>query len=169
MYIYQHTQRSRILLIIIIFVLLFMLFLMYRFGFHRIGTVVFILMVFALYLFNSLVVKVNSDKIHVAFGSGLIRKNIPFTSIKSAEKVRNKLVVVLGPTACGKTKIGVNLAKKFNGEIISADSRQVYKGMDIGTGKITKKEMQGIPHHLLDVASPKRRFTVAQYQKKQMM
>ena len=90
MYIYQHTQRSRILLIIIIFVLLFMLFLMYRFGFHRIGTVVFILMVFALYLFNSLVVKVNSDKIHVAFGSGLIRKNIPFTSIKSAEKVRNK-------------------------------------------------------------------------------
>jgi len=87
MYIYQHTQRSRILLIIIIFVLLFMLFLMYRFGFHRIGTVVFILMVFALYLFNSLVVKVNSDKIHVAFGSGLIRKNIPFTSIKSAEKV----------------------------------------------------------------------------------
>ena len=90
MHIYQHTQRSRILLFIIIFVLLFMLFLMYRFGFNWIGTVVFILMVFALYLFNSLIVKISSDKIYVAFGSGIIRKNISFTSIKTAEKVRNK-------------------------------------------------------------------------------
>jgi len=74
-----------------------------------------------------------------------------------------KLIVVSGPTASGKSELAVKLAKKFNGEIISADSRQVYKGMNIGTGKITKKEMQGIPHYLLDVASPKRRFTVAQY------
>jgi len=59
--------------------------------------------------------------------------------------------------------LAVKLAKKFNGEIVSADSRQIYKGMDIGTGKITKKAMEGIPHYLLDVASPKRRFTVAQY------
>jgi tRNA dimethylallyltransferase len=76
-----------------------------------------------------------------------------------------KLIVILGPTASGKTDLSIKLAKKFNGEIISADSRQVYKGMDIGTGKITKKEMQGIPHYLLDVASPNRKFSVAQYQK----
>ena len=76
-----------------------------------------------------------------------------------------KLIVILGPTASGKTDLSIKLAKKFNGEIISADSRQVYKRMDIGTNKITKKEMQGVPHYLLDVASPKRRFTVVQYQK----
>jgi len=88
-----------------------------------------------------------------------------------------KLIVILGPTASGKSELAIKLAKKlapyrnevsgagFNGEIISADSRQVYKGMDIGTGKITKKEMKGIPHYLLDIASPKRRFTVVQYRK----
>ena len=80
----------------------------------------------------------------------------------SADK---KIIVVLGPTASGKSDLAVRLAKKFNGEIISADSRQVYRGMDIGTGKITKKEMEGIPHYLLDVASPKRKFTVVQYRK----
>ena len=79
--------------------------------------------------------------------------------------MQKKLIVILGPTASGKSALSVKLAKKFNGEIVSADSRQVYKGMDIGTGKITKKEMGGIPHYLLDVASPKRKFTVAQYQK----
>jgi tRNA dimethylallyltransferase len=61
--------------------------------------------------------------------------------------------------------LAVKLAKELNGEVISADSRQVYKGLDIGTGKITKKEMAGVPHHLLDVASPRRAFSVAQYQK----
>ena len=76
-----------------------------------------------------------------------------------------KLIVILGPTASGKTDLSVKLAEKFKGEIVSADSRQVYKGMDIGTNKITKKEMKGIPHYLLDVASPKARFTVVQYQK----
>ncbi len=88
-----------------------------------------------------------------------------------------KLIVILGPTASGKSEIAVKLAlrlssgqakKKFgiNGaEVVSADSRQIYQGMDIGTGKITKKEMQGIPHYLLNVASPKRRFTVVQYRK----
>lgn len=74
-----------------------------------------------------------------------------------------KLVVILGPTASGKSVLGVKLAKKFGGEIISADSRQVYKGLDIGSGKITKKEMRGVPHHLLSVASPRKQFTVAQY------
>lgn len=77
----------------------------------------------------------------------------------------DKLIVILGPTASGKTGLSIKLAKKFGGEVISADSRQIYKGMDIGTGKITKKDMQGIPHHLLDVANPKRRFSVVQYQK----
>lgn len=78
---------------------------------------------------------------------------------------RNKLIVILGPTSSGKTELSIKLAKKFNGEVVSADSRQVYKGMDIGTGKITKKEMEGIPHYILSVANPKTRFTVAQYQK----
>ena len=66
-----------------------------------------------------------------------------------------KIIAVVGPTATGKSDLGVVLARKFNGEIISADSRQVYKGMNIGTGKITKREMRGVPHHLLDVASAK--------------
>ena len=79
--------------------------------------------------------------------------------------LRKKLIVILGPTASGKSALAVKLAKKFNGEIISADSRQVYRNMDIGTGKVTKKEMAGIPHYLLDVVSAKRRFSVAQYQK----
>jgi len=78
----------------------------------------------------------------------------------------NKLIVIVGPTASGKTDLSIKLAEKFNGEIISADSRQVYKGMDIGTGKVTKKEMKGVPHYLLDVVPPGReRFTVVQYQK----
>jgi tRNA dimethylallyltransferase len=77
----------------------------------------------------------------------------------------NKLIVILGPTASGKTDLSIKLAKKFNGEVVSADSRQVYKGMNIGTGKITKKETQGIPHYLLDISSPKKIFTVADYKK----
>ncbi|MGH7240333.1 MAG: isopentenyl transferase family protein, partial [Candidatus Saccharimonadales bacterium] len=73
--------------------------------------------------------------------------------------MNQKLIVILGPTAAGKSGLAVKLAKKFGGEIISADSRQVYRGLDIGSGKITKREMQGIPHHLIDVASPRQRFT----------
>jgi tRNA dimethylallyltransferase len=76
---------------------------------------------------------------------------------------KNKVLVILGPTASGKSALAVRLAKKFKGEIISADSRQVYKGLNIGTGKITKKEMRGVPHHLLDVADPKKQFSVAEY------
>ncbi len=76
---------------------------------------------------------------------------------------KKKLIVILGLTASGKTDLSIKLAKKFNGEIVSADSRQVYKGMNIGSGKVTKKEMEGIPHYLLDVVSPKRKFTVVQY------
>jgi len=75
-----------------------------------------------------------------------------------------KLIVIVGSTASGKSELAIRLAKKFNGEIISADSRQVYRELDIGTAKVTKKEMQGVPHHLLSVVSPKSRYTVAQYQ-----
>ena len=78
---------------------------------------------------------------------------------------KEKIVVIVGQTATGKSALAVKLAKKIKGEIISADSRQVYKGLDIGTGKITKKEMGGIPHHLLDVANPKRKFTVIDFKK----
>jgi tRNA dimethylallyltransferase len=78
---------------------------------------------------------------------------------------KKKVIVILGPTASGKSDLTVQLARQFNGEIMSADSRQVYRGMDLGTGKITKKEMRGIPHHLLDVASPKSRFSAARYKK----
>jgi tRNA dimethylallyltransferase len=85
--------------------------------------------------------------------------------IKRENYLNKKLIVILGPTASGKTELAIKLAKKFNGEIVNADSRQVYKGMDIGTAKPTKKEMKGIPHHLLDIALPKRKFTVAQYRK----
>ena len=74
-----------------------------------------------------------------------------------------KILVIIGPTASGKSELAVRLAKKFGGEIISADSRQVYKWLDVGTGKITKEEMQGIPHHLLDVSEPKEQFTVSEF------
>lgn len=74
-----------------------------------------------------------------------------------------KIIVIFGQTATGKSDLAVRIAKKIDGEVISADSRQVYKGLDIGTGKITKKEMKGVPHHLLDVASPKKKFTVVEY------
>lgn len=80
-------------------------------------------------------------------------------------KNKEKIIVILGPTATGKSDLAVCLAKKFNGEIISADSRQVYSGMDIGTGKVTKKEMGGVSHYLLDVVSPKKVFTVVEYKK----
>lgn len=74
-----------------------------------------------------------------------------------------KLIVIAGPTASGKSALAVKLAQKFDGEVVSADSRQVYRGMDIGSGKITKKEMQKIPHYLLNVASPRSTFTVVKY------
>ncbi len=76
-----------------------------------------------------------------------------------------KIIVILGPTASGKSDLAVALAKKYGGEIISADSRQVYKGLDIGTGKITKKEMKGVKHYLLDVVSPKKRFSASDFVK----
>ncbi len=78
----------------------------------------------------------------------------------------NKLIIILGPTASGKSNLSIKLAKKFNGEIISADSRQIYKEMNIGTAKITKKEMSDIPHYMIDIVNPNQNFTLAQFQKK---
>lgn len=73
------------------------------------------------------------------------------------------MLIILGPTATGKSALAIKLAKKFKGEVISADSRQVYKGLNVGTGKVTKKEMEGVPHHLLDVADPKKQFSASEY------
>ncbi len=78
-------------------------------------------------------------------------------------KEKPKILAIVGPTASGKTSLSIQLAKKFNGEIISADSRQVYRGLDMGTGKVTQDEMQGVPHHLLDVVDPENTYTVADY------
>ena len=77
----------------------------------------------------------------------------------------NKLVVIAGPTASGKSGLGIDLALKYNAEIVSADSRQVFKGLDIGSGKVTPEETQGVPHWLLDVAEPNDFFSVKDFQK----
>ncbi len=74
------------------------------------------------------------------------------------------LVVVLGPTASGKSGLGIHLARRFNGEIVSADSRQVYRCLDIGTAKVTPEEQALVPHHLLDVADPRGIYTVSRFQ-----
>ena len=75
------------------------------------------------------------------------------------------LIVVLGPTASGKSALGIALAQRFQGEIVSADSRQVYRGMDIGTAKVTREERARIPHYLIDVADPREVYSVAQFQR----
>ena len=78
---------------------------------------------------------------------------------------KQKVIVIGGPTASGKTSLSIELAKKINGEIISADSMQIYKDMNIGTAKPEKEEMQGIPHYMLDFVSPEERYSVADYNK----
>lgn len=79
--------------------------------------------------------------------------------------MKPKVLVILGPTAVGKSDLAVEIARQYNGEVISADSRQVYTGLDIGSGKITKKEMRGVPHHLLDVVHPKKVYSVELWKK----
>ncbi|GLC87278.1 tRNA (adenosine(37)-N6)-dimethylallyltransferase MiaA [Lysinibacillus piscis] len=81
------------------------------------------------------------------------------TKLQQAE-----VVAIVGPTASGKTALSIELAKKLNGEIINGDSMQIYKGLDIGTAKITQEEMQGVPHHLLSFKEPTESFSVADYQ-----
>ena len=77
--------------------------------------------------------------------------------------MKKTVVVIVGPTAVGKTKLSIDMAKKFNGEIISGDSMQVYRGMNIGTAKITEEEMMGIPHHMIDIKEPDEEFSVADF------
>jgi tRNA dimethylallyltransferase len=78
--------------------------------------------------------------------------------------MKKNVIVIVGPTAVGKTKLSIEAAKNFNGEIISGDAMQIYKGMDIGTAKITKEEMQGIPHHMIDIKEPDESFSAAEFQ-----
>ena len=77
---------------------------------------------------------------------------------------KNKLIILAGPTASGKTSVSIDLAKRIGGEIISADSMQVYKYMDVGTAKISVEEMQGVKHHLIDVLDPKEDFNIVKFQ-----
>jgi tRNA dimethylallyltransferase len=76
----------------------------------------------------------------------------------------NKLIGIIGPTAIGKTRLAIELALQFNGEIINADSRQIYRYMDIGTAKPTKVELAAVPHHLVDIIEPDKEFSLAEYQ-----
>ena len=76
---------------------------------------------------------------------------------------KSKILAVVGPTASGKTALAIELAKRFNGEVISADSRQVYQGLDLGSGKVTTEEMQGVTHHLLDTADLSQIYTGADF------
>ena len=76
-----------------------------------------------------------------------------------------KVIVIAGPTASGKSNLAIELAKKINGEIISADSMQIYKDMDIGTAKVTNEEMQGIKHYMIDIIEPDKRYSVSDYKK----
>lgn len=75
--------------------------------------------------------------------------------------MKKPLIIIAGPTAVGKTNISIKLAKELSGEVISADSVQVYRGLNIGSAKITKEEMQGVPHHLIDILDPEDEFNVA--------
>ena len=77
----------------------------------------------------------------------------------------NKIIVITGPTAVGKTKLSIELAKRYNGEIINADAVQVYKGLDIGSAKVTEEEKEGIPHHLFDIKEVDEEYTIYHYQK----
>ena len=78
---------------------------------------------------------------------------------------KQKVIVICGPTASGKTALSIELAKKINGEIISCDSMQIYKEMNIGTAKPTKDEMDGIQHHLIDFILPNERYSVADFKR----
>ncbi len=80
--------------------------------------------------------------------------------------IMDKLVCITGTNASGKSALGIELAEMFDAEIVSADSRQVYKGLDLGSGKVTKEEMKGIRHHLIDVAAPGDFFSRAHFQQR---
>ena len=120
--------------------------------------------------FKTVTINNNDQEIKIgSFVKVLINKSLAFGLEGGLVlKDKPKVLVILGPTASGKTKLGVDLARKFNGEIISADSRQVYRGMDIGTGKDLVEYGLGknkIKHHLIDIVSPKDDFDLAKYQR----
>ncbi|MFV0394198.1 MAG: tRNA (adenosine(37)-N6)-dimethylallyltransferase, partial [Coprobacillaceae bacterium] len=75
-----------------------------------------------------------------------------------------KIIVIVGPTGVGKTKLGVELAKHYNGEVISGDSMQIYRTLDVGTAKVTKEEMNGVVHHLIDIKEPDETYSVKDFQ-----
>ena len=77
--------------------------------------------------------------------------------------MNEKVIVICGPTASGKTALSIELAKKINGEIVSADSMQIYKDMNIGTAKVSEDEMQGIKHYMIDFLSPEERYSVSNF------
>ena len=76
---------------------------------------------------------------------------------------KQKIVIIAGPTAVGKTALSVELAKHFNGEIVSADSIQIYRGLDIGSAKVTKDEMGSVPHYLIDIVNPEEEYSAVSY------
>lgn len=85
--------------------------------------------------------------------------------MKKEHETQYKVIAVVGPTASGKSALAVDIARLVGGEIVSADSRQTYVGLNIGTGKVTKSEMLSVPHYMLDVANPKRKMSVVQYER----
>src|SRR5215207_3970208 len=87
-------------------------------------------------------------------------------SLESEEKYKHPLILIVGPTAVGKTKIAIQLAERLNGEIVSADSRLFYRGMDIGTAKPTRAEQKRVPHHLVDITDPDEILSLAVFQQK---
>ena len=89
--------------------------------------------------------------------------NNPSTDSGREAHSKPKVLVIVGPNASGKSALAVELAKEFNGEVISADSRHVYKGLNIGSGKVTKEEMEGVPHHMIDIVRLKKVFTVSDF------
>ena len=96
--------------------------------------------------------------------AGLMQPELIRTIDVFLEGTKKPLIVILGLTASGKTGLSIEVAKHVNGEIVNSDSRQLYKYLDIGTAKITEDEMQGVPHHLLDVKDPKEEVAVGWYQ-----
>lgn len=83
----------------------------------------------------------------------------------SSSSALPKIIVIYGPTACGKTALSVAIARHLDTEVISVDSRQVYRHMDIGTGKVTRDEMQGVSHHMIDIRNPDEEYSVGIFQK----
>lgn len=94
-----------------------------------------------------------------------VRRFTPLSRLAMVHIKMQKLIVILGPTASGKTGMSLALAKKFNGFIISSDSRQIYRGMDIGTGKLTRDKWEGINHRMIDIIDPDQEYSLAQFQK----